>query len=268
MSLAALAAGHHVMCEKPLALNLAEARELREAVKQYDRRFMVGEQYRFAGGVEDLRRAVAAGRIGPLAYIAHEFYRGAQVSYASQPERDEWMRAYLEPSLQEMSVHHFDMWYYITGLRCSEICVKAFDAPWNASSRKLGHSAYATLEDGTHVDYLTCRALARPQTTWFGNICVVGQEGTLTWDGSGPVLLSRVVSSADPQNPKLATEAVSYVDRGGEGTALTMIRALVEAIREGTPHPCSVEDNFVSFATSIAAAESAQTGRPVKVVAE
>jgi len=75
MSLAALRAGHHVICEKPLVRSLEEARELRDAVKANDRRFMVGENYRFADGMENLRRAIAAGLIGRPAYIDHEFRR-------------------------------------------------------------------------------------------------------------------------------------------------------------------------------------------------
>ena len=266
-SLAALRAGRHVICEKPLALNLAEARELRDEIGRFDRRFMVGEQYRFAAGVESLRRAVADGRIGGLAYVAHEFYRGARVQIPGNPRRDEWMSAYQEPSLQEMSVHHFDMWYCITGRRCEEVLVKPFDPPWNNSNRKLGYSVLATLEGGVHVHYLTSRALSRPQTTWFGNITLVGQEGTLAWDGLGPVTLSRVAEVDDLGGARLAVEEIADVDSGPAGsTATAMVRALVDAIRSGRRHPCDIDDNFVSFATSIAAAESARTGLPVKVV--
>jgi predicted dehydrogenase len=110
-SLAALASGRHVVCEKPLALTLDEARELREAVGKLDRRFMVAEQYRFAGGVENLRRAIAEGRVGRLAYLAHEFHRGPRLSLGSAASRDEWMSHYQEPSLQEMSIHHFETWW-------------------------------------------------------------------------------------------------------------------------------------------------------------
>jgi predicted dehydrogenase len=155
MSLRGLEAGHHVICEKPLAMSLEEARELRAAVRKIDRRFMVGEQYRFADGVENLQRAITAGMIGPVAYISHDFYRGAQLSPGRWERGEHWSRAYREAALHDMSVHHFDMWYYIAGSPCAEIYVKPFDPDWNPSARKLGYSAHATLANGVHVDYLT-----------------------------------------------------------------------------------------------------------------
>ena len=266
MSLAALAAGRHVVCEKPLALTLDEARELREAVGKFDRRFMVAEQYRFAGGVESLRRAVAEGVIGRPGYFVHEFHRGAQLTWGGNAQRDAWMSRYQEPSLQEMSVHHFDMWYYIADSRIVEIYAKPFDPVWNTSNRRFGYTIHATLENGTHVHYLTCRALAREQTTWFGDLEIVGEAGALAWDGVGTAItLSKVIPSDNPQEQRLATESLSYVDVPPEGSATAMFRALVRAIREGTRHPGDVEDNWVSFATSLSAVESARTGRPVEV---
>ncbi len=269
MSLAGLRAGHHVICEKPLAMSMDEARELRDAVKRLDRRFMVGEQYRFADGVENLRRAIADGRIGTVGYISHEFFRGAQVLAGRWTKSDHWSRNYEEAGLHDMSVHHFDMWYYITGARCAEIYVKPFDVAWNTSERKFGYSVLATLEDGTHVDYITCRALARPQTPWYGTLWIVGSEGALFWDGdSSDVSLSRVLPTSTHAEQQLDTETISFVDRGIRGTNLPivpMIRSLIEAIRENRPHPCGIDENMISFGTSMAAIESVRTGRPVRV---
>jgi hypothetical protein len=50
--------------------------------------------------------------------------------------------------------------------------------------------------------------------------------------------------------------------------SMQMVRALIAAQREGRPHPNDLDDNWVSFATAMAAVESAQTGRPVGVATE
>jgi predicted dehydrogenase len=59
------------------------------------------------------------------------------------------------------------------------------------------------------------------------------------------------------------------VEGGGAGSArsstMQMVRALVEAIREGRPHPNDIDDNWASFATAMAALEAVQTDRPVRV---
>ncbi|HVC35154.1 MAG TPA: Gfo/Idh/MocA family oxidoreductase [Chloroflexota bacterium] len=272
MSLAGLRSGHHVICEKPLAMNLEEAGELRQAVKRFDHRFMVGEQYRFADGVENIRRAIAAGLIGRVAYISHEFFRGAQLTVGRWAQGEHWSRSYEEAALHDMSVHHFDMWYYMTGSRCAEISINPFDVPWNRSSRKFGYSVSATLENGTHVDYITARALARPQTPWYGTLWIVGEDGALSWNGdSSEVTLSRVIAASATGDPQLSRENVAFVTEGIRGTNLPivpMIRSLVEAIQAGRPHPCDIDENMASFATSMAAVESARTGHAVRVAVD
>ena len=50
-TLDALAAGKHVLLEKPMALDLAEAREIRAAVERSHRCFMVAENWYFAPAV-------------------------------------------------------------------------------------------------------------------------------------------------------------------------------------------------------------------------
>jgi|GEM_PF-5491606 len=264
-----LATGHHVICEKPLALSLAEAHELRAAIRGFDHRFMVGEQYRFADGVENLRRAITGGVIGPLAYIDHAFFRGSRLIAGRWAGGEHWSQTYQEASLQDMSVHHFDMWYYMTGARPVEVSVTPFDVSWNPSVRKFGYSLTARLENGVHVTYLTARSLARPQTPWYGTLWIVGQDGALAWDGdSSAVSLSRVGAGTDPFVQEIKSEPLAYVDRGISGTnapLLLMIRELDAAIAANRRHACDLDDNVVSFATSMAAVESARTGRPARV---
>jgi predicted dehydrogenase len=242
---------------------------------------MVGENYRFADGMENLRRAIAAGLIGRPAYLDHEFRRaggGARRATAGRGAADP--PADPDRSIPEMSVHHFDMWWYATGQRPTEIHAHPFTPSWAEGPRRFGYSMRAALEDGAHVHYLTARALARPQTTWPGNLVIVGEEGTLEWDGAGAaVTLSRELPTHDYRDQHLARGPVSYVSDerprdtvGGLGSArsstMQMVRALVAAQREERPHPNDIADNWVSFATAMAAVESAQTGQVVRVATE
>ncbi|HEX5418157.1 MAG TPA: Gfo/Idh/MocA family oxidoreductase [Chloroflexota bacterium] len=264
-----LASEHHVICEKPLAMTLEEAREIRQATSRYDHRLMIGEQYRFADGVENLRRAVVEGAIGRVAYIDHTFVRGAQLVAGRWARGEHWSQSYLEASLHDMSIHHFDMWYYITGARPVEISVTPFDVEWNPSSRKFGYSAVARLENGVHVHYLTARALARPETPWFGTLWIVGETGALSWNGdSSEISLSRVTGGKEQFGQELRTETLARYNRGISGTnapLLLMIGELNAAIAAGRAHACDIDDNLVSFATSMAAVESARSGRPARV---
>lgn len=65
-TVAALNAGKHVMCEKPMALTGAEARQMVDAAKANDRKLTVGYQYRLRRDAQFLRRAVDEGRLGEI----------------------------------------------------------------------------------------------------------------------------------------------------------------------------------------------------------
>jgi predicted dehydrogenase len=59
-------AGKHVLVEKPMAMNLAEARQMVEAAQAAGVRLMVGQSTRFQPQVWALKEAIAAGRLGQV----------------------------------------------------------------------------------------------------------------------------------------------------------------------------------------------------------
>ena len=71
--LAAIDAGKHVLCEKPLAMNAAEAREMVEAARRKKVRFGVAHVFRFDESVHRLRELVASGAIGKPIFARSEF---------------------------------------------------------------------------------------------------------------------------------------------------------------------------------------------------
>lgn len=69
LALEALAAGKHVLVEKPLATSLADAERLVAAAAAAGRTLMVGHTYEHNPAVEALRRLVASGELGRPYYI-------------------------------------------------------------------------------------------------------------------------------------------------------------------------------------------------------
>lgn len=65
-AMAAIAAGKHVLCEKPLAMDLAQAVEMVSAARDAGVTFGTNHHLRNAGAHLAIREAVSAGRIGTL----------------------------------------------------------------------------------------------------------------------------------------------------------------------------------------------------------
>lgn len=69
MALAALRAGKHVVCEKPLALNTRETSAIVKAARASDTVFAVNYNVRFYPAVLQLRHLVAAGALGDIIHV-------------------------------------------------------------------------------------------------------------------------------------------------------------------------------------------------------
>ncbi len=73
MTIAALDAGKHVVCEKAFALNAGEAEEMIEAARRNDRFLMEALWMWFNPAVTDIRRRVAADEIGNVISVDADF---------------------------------------------------------------------------------------------------------------------------------------------------------------------------------------------------
>ena len=67
-TLAALNAGLHVLCEKPIAMNLAEGREMVETARQLGQVLQIGLHMRFTSETQTLKRFIDAGELGDIYY--------------------------------------------------------------------------------------------------------------------------------------------------------------------------------------------------------
>ena len=74
MALAAIAAGKHVWCEKPLALDSAEAREVADAAKRAGVRHLIGFNYSCNPLVGLARDLIAGGEIGTVTGFSGRYF--------------------------------------------------------------------------------------------------------------------------------------------------------------------------------------------------
>jgi predicted dehydrogenase len=66
LAIQSLAAGKHVILEKPFAMNLAEAEEVVATAKKHDRAFMLGMNHRFNANCQIIKAHVQAGTLGEI----------------------------------------------------------------------------------------------------------------------------------------------------------------------------------------------------------
>jgi predicted dehydrogenase len=73
MTVAALRAGKHVLCEKPLALHVDECKEMINVSKETGKILMVGQVCRVAPGFVKAKQIVDSGAIGDLYFVESEY---------------------------------------------------------------------------------------------------------------------------------------------------------------------------------------------------
>ena len=72
-SVAALEAGKHVLCEKPLAMGMADVEKIVAAVEKSSAKFMIGQVCRYAPGFRKAKELVDEGKIGKLFFVESEY---------------------------------------------------------------------------------------------------------------------------------------------------------------------------------------------------
>lgn len=68
VSIDALEAGCHVLCEKPMAMNAEEGRAMRDAARKNGRRLMINFNQRFGGASQAFKEQIEAGLLGDIYY--------------------------------------------------------------------------------------------------------------------------------------------------------------------------------------------------------
>ncbi|TJW12953.1 MAG: Gfo/Idh/MocA family oxidoreductase [Mesorhizobium sp.] len=110
----ALAAGKHVVCEKPLVGSLADADTIIELEKSARGRLMPIFQYRYGDGVQKAKRIIDAGLAGKPYAATCETHWIRTPEYYAVPWRGKWATE-LGGVLMTQSIHLHDMLTYLMG---------------------------------------------------------------------------------------------------------------------------------------------------------
>jgi predicted dehydrogenase len=114
MILQALAAGKHVVCEKPLVGSLADIDTVMAAEKNADGRLMPIFQYRYGDGIQKAKAIIDAGLAGKPYVATAETHWKRGSDYYDVPWRGKWATE-LGGVLMTHAIHLHDMLTYLMG---------------------------------------------------------------------------------------------------------------------------------------------------------
>ena len=151
---AALAAGKHVVCEKPLAIDAGAARRLAAAAAASGAVATVPFVYRFYPLVREARARVAAGAIGPVRLI-HGCYLQ---DWLATEDDDNWrvdadLAGGRSRAFADIGSHWCDLVEFVSGDRLAAVCAEAVTAvPERVRRAGAGPHAFAAPVAGSEAD--------------------------------------------------------------------------------------------------------------------
>ena len=255
----ALAAGKHVLVEKPFTETAAEAMALAEMAGSRNRVLMVSQNYRHYPAPLAAAEIVAERRYGAL--------RGVDVDFRHNAAALGYRYYHLaQPLLSDMSIHHFDLMRMVLGVEPETVSCRT----WNvAGSRFVGPpAAEATLEfgGGVEIRYSASWISEDTPSAWAGEWAMRFDKADIWWTsrGSQGERFARdrlIVRGNDGEGASLDLRPPPYLDRAG------CLSAFAEAVTTGRQPPLfsSARDNIGSIAMVEAAVRSANVGRPVAI---
>ena len=277
IAIAALGAGKHVLCEKPLANTVAEARSMVEAARAARSRgvrSMVGFNYRRIPAVVLARQLVADGRIGEIRHVRAQYLQ----DWIVDPEFPLVWRLREEEAgsgaLGDIGAHIVDLTQYVTDQRLVGVnaLLETFvkQRPLPSASSGLSASGGTEMGDVTVDDAavffgrLDGGAIASYEATRFATgrknairVEVNGSLGSLAFDlerlnelefldGTEDAGLQgfRRILVTEPTHPYLGVWWPPGHTLGWEHTFTHEVRDLVEAVATGTDPIPSFEDGL------------------------
>ena len=248
MTLAALDAGLHVLCEKPLALTRDDLNAIVAAGRASDRKLMVGQICRFTPGFMAAKALIDAGEIGELYYVESEYAHDYQHIITAGGWRSDPIRN----GVVGGGCHAVDLLRWVAG-------------------DPVEVTAYGNHKLLPMVDYDDCTiAILRFPNNVIGKVfvstgckreytmrsCFYGTKGTVICDNTSPSITLFHEVDGVLQTREIPVD-ISNHNTYGE------FRAFADALLSGAPVPTDAEQGARTIAACMAIVQSANEHRPV-----
>jgi len=244
IALAALAAGSHVLCEKPTAMDATEAKAMRDRAAELSRVSMMGHELRFNPNRRKVARLIREGAIGEVRHAHISNITPSWADPASRPKGDWWSLAERGGGrLGANGSHQVDLLRWWFG-EVSSISATVSTMVPNRIDRSSGEPWTATADDFVQMS-LNQQQCAYSEVVMSGvarhnmdNVTqIFGSEGTILLSNSDERLLIGAPGASfeeiSEQDPNATLEGV------GKGiwnvSFVALMQELCGAIAEGRP---------------------------------
>ena len=148
---AALAAGKHVLCEKPLSDEIDEVIDLVSQARDKRAILMVGMNFRYLSTSQRIRQTVQNRRLGELSYAQLTYIRHRD---GNRGDLNDYPMTMPYPMLLEQSIHHFDLLRYCYGTEVESLIADSWRPPWSTYENDCCVSVLFRFANGVRVNYL------------------------------------------------------------------------------------------------------------------
>jgi UDP-N-acetylglucosamine 3-dehydrogenase len=257
--LGALAAGKHVLVEKPIAAALEDGLRMTAAARAANRKLMVGHVERFNPAVQKLAALVGDDVLGRV-------FRIHATRVGPLPTRIQDTGVAID-----LATHDLDVMQHILGQAISEIYADGGRFLHSSQEDLLTCLVRFSAEgEGDTLGLLDVNWLTPEKTR---EIVLIGENGLLRAS-----YITQDVWFVESPTAPLHWDGLSMLRGDGEGAAVRFSLAKAEPLRaeleafcrcvlDDTPEPVSAHDGVKALAAALAVRESAAVRRPVELLA-
>lgn len=248
LTLAAAAAGKHVLCEKPLAIDEAQGVRMIEACRQAGVRLMTAFPCRFFPAVKRAKELVDQGKIGRVLAIKGTNHGYLPPGWFTDPVKAGG------GAVMDHTVHVADLMRWFLGSEVREVYAEVgtlfHEIPVDDAgmlSLEFENGVFATLD--------TSWSRGPGYYTW-GDVTmeIIGTAGNMTVDAFAQHL---DLYDHKKLQPRIAT--------WGDTDDTALIREFITAIQEGREPSVTGVDGLRAAEVAIAAYEASRNGAPVRL---
>ncbi len=261
ISKAALNAGLHVLCEKPMSTSKQEAEAMIAAAKESGKKLMIAHNQRFVASHQRARQLISSGEIGKIYSFRTAFGHGGPEGW-SVDGKESWFfekdKAFVG-AMGDLGVHKTDLLRYVLGEEITEV----------GSFVETSAKVFADVDDNavcvlkTETGIIGTLAASWAYVSKEDNSTIIyGEKAILRLEDDPNNSLVVQYVNGDVVNYQLGK--IQSNDAGGQRTT-HVINHFVDAVIHNQEPPVPGEEGLKSLAVILAALQSNETKQIVKV---